>query len=105
MKKPLYILLLSFTLPLFGLAQNDIIVKNKNNVFRSQLNLNIEFAGIGFGYKKRIYCDLFVGAKMGVGASVFRVHYKKNNYSDTKVEAFNISLLLIKSVKNSNKHY
>lgn len=94
MKKIFYILLISLALPLLGLAQKDSIVINKNTPsFNNQLDVNAELLGVAFGYKKRIYGNFFASVKIGAGATAIRVHYKKNNYSDTKIESFSASLL------------
>ena len=68
MQKVFYILVIFFALPFIGFTQNDRIASNKDALnFKNQLDINVELLGVAFGYKKRIYHNFFIGAKISGG--------------------------------------
>jgi len=66
----IYLCVLLFTIlsvPVFGNSgEGDKDPKNFNN----QLTLDVQFLGIGVGYKRRVYNNLFVGIEAGAGAAL-----------------------------------
>ena len=94
MKKIFYILIFLFTIPQISLSQNDTIIPNENSVFKNQFNLNIEFAGIGFGYKKRVKNNWFIGGNVNLGVIALWTHHNDDDESKVKLEFFHASFLV-----------
>jgi len=71
MKKVLYILVIFFALPFTGYTQNEKTISNKEETsFKNQIDLDVQFLGVDFLYKRRLGKKLFLGAGFGGGTIV-----------------------------------
>ncbi len=99
MKKLLIIYAMLLLLPIGLLAQNDSISKTKN-VYKNQVDLNLELFGVVFGYKKRIHKNWYLGTKVGVGIIASYIHYENNYTLGSKGDLVNTTLMLQHSFKD-----
>ena len=74
MKKLLIIYAMLLLMPIGLLAQNDSISKTKN-VYKNQVDLNLQFLGIEISYERKLLNRLSIGYSIGGGA-LFRSNGK-----------------------------